>query len=112
MTTKVYGSSDDLIEFEGDVSGEVCDPCTNKRDRGALLKFSDGTLLEVKYGRLFFGVWTILLLQRGPLFSGIVTCNKSDGASYSDVAHFKDGLKWAKATSDWRPISTEWEDVS
>lgn len=47
MSTKIYGASDDLIEFEGDVR--------------------------------------------------IDQCVDEDADMYSDVAHFKDGLKWAYA---------------
>ena len=48
MPTKCYGASDDLVEVEGDVNGEVGSYGTDDRDRGVLMIFSDGTLLEVK----------------------------------------------------------------
>jgi len=59
--TKVYGSSDDLIEVEGEVRGEVCSYGTDDRDQGVLLFFSDGTVLEVKYGKLDDAIWGITL---------------------------------------------------
>ena len=57
MATKVYGASDDLIEFDGDVTGEVGHFGTDDNERGDLIIFSDGTLLEIKYGKadLFMG---------------------------------------------------------
>lgn len=42
MTTKIYGTSDDLIEFEGDIYDEI--GAYEAQDKGILL--SDGTVLE------------------------------------------------------------------
>lgn len=47
---KVYGSSDDLIEVEGDVTEEFS-PSTSI----GYLGFSDGTVLKYEYDR--FGFW-------------------------------------------------------
>lgn len=41
MTTKIYGTSDDLIEFEGDIYDEI--GAYKAQDKGILL--SDGTVL-------------------------------------------------------------------
>jgi len=112
MTTKVYGASDDLIEFEGEVYGEVCDFGTDERDRGVLLLFSDDTILEVKYGKGGDAIWGIRVLRKGKLLDRVDGCVNENSVPYSDVAHFKNGLKWAKAASDWLPCSMSWEDVS
>jgi hypothetical protein len=105
MTTKVYGQSDDLIEFEGDVNGEVGCYGTDDRDKGVLVSFSDGTLLEVKYGKDSKGIWEIKLKERGALLDRIDQCTDEDANPYSDVAHFNAGITWAYASRG------EWEKV-
>lgn len=99
--TKIYGRSDDLIEFEGDVRGEFGCYGTDDRDRGVLVACSDGTLLEVKYGKAGLGIWAITLIKQGDLFDRLEVCDDEDAKPYSDVAHFKPGLKFAFASSEW-----------
>lgn len=101
MATKVYGASDDLIEFEGDFRSEV--GCYGAA-QGVLVAISDGTFLEVKYGKGDRGIWAVSLLKRGPLFERIDQCTDEDADVYSDVAHFKDGVKWAYAASEWEVV--------
>jgi len=106
MATEIYGNSDDLIEFEGDVYGEVGCYSTYDRDKGVLVICSDGTMLEVKYGKNGEGIWEVKLIQRGALFDRIDLCTSDEADPYSDVAHFKDGLKWAYAAKDnWGKVS-------
>lgn len=93
MATKVYGTSDDLVEIEGEVRGEV-----GCYDSGVLLGFSDGTILAVRYGKSGLGgVWAVTPLREGDLFDRLEVCTDEDADPYSDVAHFRDGpLKaWA-----------------
>jgi hypothetical protein len=102
MTTKVYGVSDDLIEFEGDVYGEVGCYGTEQRDKGVLLIFSDGTILEAKYGKGGMGVWSLTHIKKGDLFDRLDYSSEGDADQHSDVVYFKDGLKWAYyCTKDW-----------
>jgi hypothetical protein len=106
MATEVYGASDDLIEFEGDVSGEVGKSGTDDDDHpGVLLVFDDGTLLVAKYGKGGMGIWAITALVKGRLFDRIETCEDEDAERYSDTAYFKAGLKraWA-ATEGWAVV--------
>lgn len=105
MSTKVYGCSDDLIEIEGDVRGEVGFYGSDDREYGVLLLFSDGTILEVKYGKGKAGIWGIMLMNKGTLFEHINPCNDENANPYSDVAYFKDGLKWGYAATEWEKIS-------
>ena len=100
MTTEVYGASDDLIEFDGDVDGEVYGG-----DDPTLLICSDGTLLSIKYGKEHLAIWGITLLHQGSLLERIDLCLDQDADRYSDTAHFVDGLKWAYAASKWMIIS-------
>lgn len=106
MSTRVYGASDDLIEFDGDVSGEVDYYSGDCEDEGCLLVFSDGTLLAAAYGKPGHGaVWGLRLVQRGTLFDRIDECFDEDAKPYSDVAHFRDGLKFAFAAKSWERVS-------
>lgn len=100
MTTKVYGASDDLIEFDGDVSGEVGCYGTDDRERGVLLMFSDATVLEAKYGKNGEGIWEMKLVRKGELFERIDQCADEDADPHSDVAHFRAGLTWCYAARE------------
>ncbi len=102
--TKIYGTSDDLIEFDGDVSGEVGKYGTDESEHGVLVVCSDGTLLEVKYGKGGEAIWEVKLLKRGDLFDRIDPCIDADSEIYSDQAHFNPGLKWAYAASEWEKV--------
>jgi len=104
MATKVYGCSDDLIEFVGDVRGEVGSFGTDDAEHGVLVIFSDGTLLEVKYGKGDMGIWEITLINAGQLFINVEPCNDENAKIYSDIANFKDGLKWAYAATEWERV--------
>jgi hypothetical protein len=104
MTTKIYGCSDDLIVFEGDVDGEVSCYGTNDREQGVLVACDDGTLLEVKYGKLGLGIWGITLMSPGTFFDRIDQCVDEEADPYSDIAYFKDGLKFAHAAKEWERV--------
>lgn len=99
MSTTVYGASDDLIEFEGDVTGEVGAYGYEDDNGSVLLIFSDGTLLKCWYGEE--GIWCLRLLAKGELLDHIDTCTDSLADPHSDVAHFKDGLRWAYQAKEW-----------
>ncbi len=73
MATKVYGVSDDLVEFEGDLYGEVGCYGTDEEDRlGILIAFSDGTVLAARYGKPGLGgVWALTPLRKGTLYERV-----------------------------------------
>lgn len=107
--TKIYGASDDLVEFEGDVYGEVSAYGTDDEDsKGVLIVCSDGTLLTVKYGKNDDAIWGIQLAKQGTLFEKIDPCSEEDEnrkpGPYSDVAYFSPGLKWAYACTAWERV--------
>jgi hypothetical protein len=105
MATKIYGCSDDLIEFEGDIHGEVGSFGTDDAEQGVLLMCSDATVLEVKYGKNEEAIWEVKLLKQGALFERIDQCTEADANPYSDVAHFKPGLTWVYAAKgDWEKV--------
>lgn len=92
MGTKVYGASDDLIEFDGDLHGEVsaCS-ATEEAPLGNLLAFSDGTVLAVRYGKPAAGwVWAIDVLRKGSLFDRCEV-KIGIGTGILVVAFFRDG---------------------
>ena len=102
--TKVYGTSDDLIEFEGDLYGEVGCFGTDDREQGILVIFSDGTLIEVKYGKGGMAVWGITVINQGYLFDKIEFCSNPDADIYSDIVYLKEGIKWGYAASSWGKV--------
>lgn len=106
MATKVYGASDDLIEFEGDVTGEVGYSGGDEDDsNGTLVIFDDGTQVVVKYGKPGgLGIWSVTPLVKGALFDRIDVCDDQDAKVYSDVLHFKDGLKSAVVAHHWERV--------
>jgi hypothetical protein len=106
--TRVYGASDDLIEFEGDVCGEVGSYGSDQRAQGILLAGSDGTILEVKYGKDGKGLWGIRLLERGLLFSHIDLCTDETvrDRPHSDIVIFSPGLRFIYAAKKaWERVS-------
>lgn len=104
--TRVYGASDDLIEFAGDFRGEVAASGTEEGDAaGVLVLLSDGTVLAVKYGKLGEGIWQVAALKKGQLFDRIDLCDDAEADPYSDVAHFRPGIKWAFAAREWEKVS-------
>jgi hypothetical protein len=105
MATRVYGASDDLIEFEGDVRGEVgFYTATDSEDAECLLFFSDGTILGIRYGKADAGIWAIAVHRQGDLFLRVDPCFDEDNDPYSDVAHFRDGLRFAYAATRWERV--------
>lgn len=105
MATKVYGASDDLIEFEGGVSGEVVFYSRHDADEKALVMLSDGTVLKVGYGKEGKAIWCIEVVERGSLLDRIDPCTDEDADPNSDVVHFLDGLNWAYcATGAWERV--------
>ena len=101
MGTKIYGSSDNIVYLEGDVSGQVDCYGTYDKEKGVLVSCSDGTMLEVKYGKNEEGVWEVKLLNKGTLFDRIEQCDDPNADIYSDIAYFKDGLKKVFATTGY-----------
>lgn len=109
LATKVYGASDDLIEFEGELYDEGGCFGTDDDDHGVSVFFSDGTVLELKYGKMGRGIWGITLINQGVLFDHITYCVNDEENPSSDVAFFKEGLKWAYYTRDWKLVKGKYE---
>lgn len=93
MATKIYGASDDLIEFEGDVYGEVGAIAAGDSDTKTMVFCSDGTILRVRYDD--DGLWRFDLISKGDLYEGTDVKASEDEDGHSDTVKFKDGLKFA-----------------
>ncbi len=104
MTTKVYGTSDDLIEIDGDAAGDFAGEVGIAAEGSSLLMFSDGTLLEIGYGKGELAVWWINVLRAGELFRNKIVCDDPDAQVYSDVVPFSEGLKWAYHSKNWERV--------
>lgn len=100
MTTKIYGDCDDLVEFEGDVYGEVT-IYDAPAEKPALIFCSDGTLLEIHFANHGDSIWRIRALSSGSLLEEIEHCTDQDADPHSDIAHFANGLTWAYVAKDW-----------
>lgn len=102
--SRIYGTSDDLIEFEGNVEGEVGFYSGADDDREALVTCSDGTVFLMGYGKGKLAIWRITLLTSGALFCGIQECHDEDADPYSDIINFQPGLKWAYVAKQWERV--------
>lgn len=110
IPTRIYGTSDDLIEVDsGKASGEVGGCFAAARGQnGVLLCCSDGTVLQVKYGKKCGGVWEIKVLRKGELFERIDICTDDDTDPHSDEVFFKSDLKWVYAAKgDWELVKQQ-----
>ena len=104
MSTRICGASDDLIEFGGDVCGEVGGHKRDAQGHGTLLICSDGTLLHVSYGKADLAIWSIEVLREGTLYDCMDVCISEDDNPFSDVAHFGAGLRWVYAAEQWEKV--------
>lgn len=107
MATKIYGASDDLIEFEGDIHGEVSHYESGRDEeeaKGCLLIFDDGTMVVAKYGKALGAIWALTVERQGSLFDRLEVCSNEDANPHSDVLHLKDGAKLAIAAKQWERV--------
>lgn len=98
---KVYGSSDDLIEVEGDISEEFY----ASNDKPNILAVSNGIVLDVSYTSL--GMWKISILKNpfedNPLVQSrlIHVANDPEG-NYSDVFFYSGQIDWITYGHEWK----------
>jgi hypothetical protein len=85
---EIYGSSDDLIEIDGDISEEFY---ALSEDDGGLLAFSDGTLLRIAYDN--DGMWRISPVLVGSAIYEMVQATDPDD-DYSDHAWLTGDIEW------------------
>lgn len=85
----VYGASDDLIEVDGVLREEFSPPYDEPE---ALLAFSDGTVLRVRYDE--DGCWRITPLARGTAEYSKIEAVGPDDPSYSDRVTLSGDFEW------------------
>jgi hypothetical protein len=91
---QVFGASDDLMEFRGDVYEEFNWYLDSEEHR--YLSFSDGTVLKAWYDE--DGIWKLQLMFKGNLFINIEQFPVSEDKN--DIANFSDGIKWVVGGQD------------
>ncbi len=102
--SQVYGQSDDNVYIDGDYSGQYSYFSNNYEKKGIMLILSDGTILEIKYGKAGLGIWGILVIKKGVLFDHIDYCIDDDADIYSDIAYFRKGISYVYGCSEWELI--------
>ena len=90
-TVTVYGSSDDLIEIEGDLREEFSF-YSEDDDDGRLLGFSDGTMLRARYDK--DGVWRFTLVHKGTAEMEKQEAPANDEENYSDRITLTGDIEW------------------
>ena len=88
---KVYGSSDDLIEIEGNITKEF--DASYDKDVNDYLFFSDGTVLKIVYGEDDKPFWNIRVLVQGECILNHKKATDED-SDYSDVVTINGNIKW------------------
>jgi len=91
MTTTIYGTSDDLLEIEGDIREEINVLAFTDTDDGVLLAFSNGIVLRVVYDK--DGIWRIRPLS-GSSRVTIEICPGDDENNYTDRAIIEESVNW------------------
>ena len=81
--TRIYGSSDDLVEIDGphyympdEISCYNCD---------VRIWFDDGTIIRLHYGKAGKAIWGIIVEQKGSQPWHLAICDDEDAHIYSDV---------------------------
>ena len=79
---KVYGYSDDNVVIEGAPYPFDEIGCF---DEIVTVWFTDGTVIEVGYGKEDKGIWWIKIREEGSSESTLTECNDEDSDIYSDI---------------------------
>lgn len=88
-TIIIYGSSDDLIELDGDIHEEIS---PDNEDESTFLSFSDGTVLSVVYDDE--GCWRINRVAKGTAKINKIDAEGPDSDNYSDRVTLTGEIKW------------------
>lgn len=98
MTLKVYGSSDDLIEIEGDITEEFNiyfsdEYNTDDENSSVLLALSNGLVLNIEYNNI--GLWKISQVWGDSSKTKYVfVATDPNSNNYSDVVLIVDSIEW------------------
>lgn len=80
--TRVYGSSDDLVEIEGSKYRENEIPCYGAYVR---IWFDDGSIIQVSYPKNEKAIWMICVEKKGTSTYSLEECNDENDSVYSDI---------------------------
>lgn len=92
MPVIITGSSDDLIEVDGDLSEEFNAYSDADEDAGRILACSDGTVLRITYTRP--GIWRIHPVVEGSARLTIEQAPEDDDDRYTDTATLDGPIRW------------------
>ena len=90
QTVTITGTSDDLIEIDGDIREEFNHIAFNGDDKGKLLACGDGTVLRIQYDN--DGIWRITRL-----YGGTAEFEKKEGSVEDDtfdVVTLRGEIRW------------------
>jgi len=90
-TVTIYGASDDLVELEGDIRDEFYAKGERDQPPGAMLAFSDGSVISVLY---VCGIWRVNQVQRGSAKAEKVEAIDAASDQYSDRLTLTGDLRW------------------
>ncbi|MBC8558876.1 hypothetical protein [Fumia xinanensis] len=79
---KIYGYSDDLVEIENSTYKEDEIGCYDKDVR---IRFVDGTIIRVGYGKSELAVWYIVVEEQGTAKQTLTICDNEEAEIYSDI---------------------------
>lgn len=86
---KIFGYSDDIIEVYGSNNvSEIC--CCNK---GNLIEFTDGTIIDVSYGKTEKAIWKITVVKKGIAPHTLSICDNENAEIYSDIFYINAEVK-------------------
>lgn len=89
---KIYGSSDDLIEVEGNVNEEF----GHYSDEPAMLGCSDGTLIRVRHDEE--GIWRLTIIRSGKDTTYDLRLGQDD-RQHTDVLTLHADVNWVVYTT-------------
>lgn len=103
--TKIYGASDDLLEFEGSIFGEVNYFDSSEKDP-IEVKVSDGTHFKAFYDEV--GLWRIILIEAGTCFISLDKATDPNSENYSDILTLENEdeltAKYKVKGNNWRKV--------
>ena len=104
METKICGASDDLLEFEGEIYGEI-GYYNSSEDDPIRVKVSDGTEFDAFYND--DGLWKIKLKTKGPAFVSLEEATDPDSDNYTDILR----LSGQNLKAEFKVGAADWEKV-
>ena len=97
MSITVSGSSDDLIEVDGNISQEF-----GAYESGRYLGFSNGVILRVMYDDN--GIWRVTPIAGRDKVSIVYCSADTDDGACSDVATLTEPATWVVCGTEWAGV--------